>query len=547
MLVLRHGDDGARGPAPETTPFGYLFADVRHCPDAHLQADAAEALAALGTAMAAPGPTPNSVIPAVYTYWGQFIDHDLTANTDTDRPGIALTTPVPQDPDEVIGGLRNLRRPRLDLDSVYGDGPHGADAGFYDGPRMRVGRVAPVGLLPIPPVEDDERDLPRIGTLLADGVITTDSLPEALRDDPFRDTLAYIGDLRNDSNLILAQVHVGYLRFHNRVVESIRAEPARFGVVALDDDTVFDAAQRLVRRQHEWLVLHDYLERMTMPGTVEAVIAERASRYRPLPDGEPWMPLECAAAAFRFGHSMIRDSYDLNRNYGRDSVAKSAIIERLFEYTGRGAVRLQEDHGLSRPSPFGLEATVLPRDMVWEADRLCDPGASPEGRVARRIDTRISMPLAQLPNRGLALDIEPALRGLLRQLPRRNLLRGYVLSLPTGQAAAGELDLPALTAEELRDDEAPNITAALEAGGFVDRTPLWFYVLREAAVQGEGNSLGHVGSRILTETIVGLLLGDPASHLNDVTPWDPSQGVTLPDGRAIRTIRDFLQFTGVPA
>jgi hypothetical protein len=185
--------------------------------------------------------------------------------------------------------------------------------------------------------------------------------------------------------------------------------------------------------------------------------------------------------------------------------------------------------------------------MVWEADRLCDPAAVLEGRVARRIDTRISTPLAQLPNRGLALDIEPAVRVLLRQLPRRNLLRGYVLSLPTGQAAAASLDLPPLAPAELRDDEAKGVTAALDAGGFVDRTPLWFYVLREAAVQGGGDSLGHVGSRILTETIVGLLLGDPASHLNDVTPWDPSQGVTLPDGRPIRTIRDFLQFTGIPA
>jgi hypothetical protein len=48
MLVLRHGDDGARGPVPETTPFGYLFADVRHDPDAHLLPDAAEGLGALG-------------------------------------------------------------------------------------------------------------------------------------------------------------------------------------------------------------------------------------------------------------------------------------------------------------------------------------------------------------------------------------------------------------------------------------------------------------------------------------------------------------------
>jgi hypothetical protein len=549
MRVLRHGDDGPRGADGQTTPFGYLFDELRDRPDAHLAPDAAGHLRELGTAMAAAGPDAprNSTIPAIYTYWGQFIDHDVTAGTDSDRPGIALTTPVPCSPDAVLAGLRNLRRPRLDLDSVYGDGPGGEDAGFYCGPYLRVGRVAQVGLEPIPPVGDDRRDLPRIATLLAEDVIALESLPAELRDDPFRDTLAYVGDLRNDSNLLVAQLHVAYLRFHNRVVDRIRAAPAAFGLADARDDAVFDLAQRLVRRHHQWLVLHDYLKRVTMPGTVELVLAERARHYRPLPGGEPWAPLEFAAAAFRFGHSMIRDSYDLNRNYGLGGATKSAIVERLFQYTGRGAVRLQADHGLSEPSPFGQRAAVLPRDMVWEADRLCDDSGRYEGRLARRIDTRLSMQLAQMPNKGLTVELEPAVRALLRQLPQRNLLRGLVLSLPTGQAVAEALELPALTPEELRDQGNTAIAAALEAGGFVERTPLWFYVLREAEVHADGNSLGHVGSRILAETIVGLLLADPASCLADDPPWDPSRGVTLADGGQIRSIRDFLSFTGIPA
>ena len=88
---------------------------------------------------------------------------------------------------------------------------------------------------------------------------------------------------------------------------------------------------------------------------------------------------------------------------------------------------------------------------------------------------------------------------------------------------------------------------ALAAGGFVKQTPLWFYVLREAEIQGGGNHLGEVGSRLVAETIVGLLKGDPTSYLNADTPWHPCQGVLLHDGRAILTIRDFLQFSGIPA
>jgi hypothetical protein len=46
------------------------------------------------------------------------------------------------------------------------------------------------------------------------------------------------------------------------------------------------------------------------------------------------------------------------------------------------------------------------------------------------------------------------------------------------------------------------------------KTPLWCYILREAQVQTEGASLGVVGSRIIAETIVGLLKKDPNSFLS---------------------------------
>ena len=80
--------------------------------------------------------------------------------------------------------------------------------------------------------------------------------------------------------------------------------------------------------------------------------------------------------------------------------------------------------------------------MVWEADRLCDESGSHPARLARRIDWRISATLGNLANH-LGEGADDDLRRLLRQLPQRNLLRGYVLSLPTGQAAAEALDVDA--------------------------------------------------------------------------------------------------------
>ena len=155
------------------------------------------------------------------------------------------------------------------------------------------------------------------------------------------------------------------------------------------------------------------------------------------------MPLEFAAAAFRFGHSMIRDSYDLNRNRGLGAIIeRAATTELLFQYTGRGAERLPQNRLLSQVLPFDGRSEVLPADMVWEADRLCDESGSHAARRARHIDWRISAPLRNMANR-LGEGADDDLRRLLRQLPQRNLLRGYVLSLPTGQAAANALGVDA--------------------------------------------------------------------------------------------------------
>jgi hypothetical protein len=192
----------------------------------------------------APGEDPlqstgNSTIPPVYTYWGQFIDHDLTANTDRDAEVSNITKAdlAPLDPAFVVKNLKNLRQPTLNLDSVYGDGPtfnpsKPTKAGrMYDGIKLRVGKVAknpdplpdpsnpPIRGVPIPPEGDDLRDLPRIGTLIGEGVVKEEDFSENLRNKPNFRQLAFIADARNDENLIVAQLHIAFLRFHNAVVD----------------------------------------------------------------------------------------------------------------------------------------------------------------------------------------------------------------------------------------------------------------------------------------------------------------------------------------
>ena len=131
-----------------------------------------------------PGQAGNSTIPPVYTYWGQFIDHDITANTDRQNSVTDLTIhpvqPVP--PEQVRQALRNLRQPALNLDSVYADGPGmagGPATGLYDGPALRVGEVAqvnddgsPIRGDHVTPAGDERHDLPRNGTAAVPGSVT---------------------------------------------------------------------------------------------------------------------------------------------------------------------------------------------------------------------------------------------------------------------------------------------------------------------------------------------------------------------------------------
>ncbi len=577
----KQGHHVGKVPADSTTPFDYLLPTLKTKPGSHIPGDSetvAANLKALGEAIIdnAPAPVPGgarvaSTIPAVYTYWGQFIDHDMTANTDRDSATSDITkvplNPVP--PDEVAEKLRNLRRPSLDLDHVYGNGPGlsknehkpdpgPADKGFYDGIRLRVGHNEDnpaIAGVKIPPESDLSRDLPRVGPLLAQGVITEDDLPPGLRNDPGRATRAFIGDTRNDENLIVAQFHLSFLRFHNEVVDAIEADPKAFGVPAsAKPDKVFEAARRLVTHHYQWLVVNDYLKTVCKPSVVDDVLANGPKFYKPLKGGELFMPLEYSVAAFRFGHTMVRGAYDHNRNFGRavppnPNLLNAASFGLLFLFTGNGH-QIEADITKSKRNPFA-GAPTLPFNWVIEWDRFSSKDDPNEAHFARKVDTRLVAPILNMVNEGTDADIQDEedrpVRQLLRSLAKRNLLRGYLLSIPTGQAVADAMGVPRLTAAQIKQNNSPEINAALENGGFMDNTPLWYYVLKEAEVTEDGNRLGELGSRLVVETQLGIMLNDKNSFLNTGSGWDPSKGVKLPGNKEIRTIRDFFAFAKLAA
>jgi hypothetical protein len=91
--------------------------------------------------------------------------------------------------------------------------------------------------------------------------------------------------------------------------------------------------------------------------------------------------------------------------------------------------------------------------------------------------------------------------------------------LPSGQDIAKVLPIPnALTTEDLTDGPDGDL---LQDHGFDKDTPLWYYILREAELQGDGQRLGSVGSWIIAATILGALRADPNSYFSVDPRWEP--------------------------
>ena len=278
--------------------FDFLFPDLQNDP-ANLLKEASpqtrNALVQLGRTMrdgfdVNPPPTSGTdpgnanAIPAAYTYFGQFIDHDITleASSSPDLTSLFAPNLAPLALSTITQVLRNLRTATLDLDSVYGEPAPRDDA---NGHKLKLGKVTVVGNRP--PGKDDFNDLPR----------------EARSTIPEHDRAAMIGDPRNDENLIVSQLQVAFLRAHNRLV---------------DEGHKFQQARRIMRQHYQHLVLHDFLPRVADPAIVNTILQNGNDVYDPAP-GQFFLPLEYTVAAYRFGHTMVRNRYDFNLNFNNSA------------------------------------------------------------------------------------------------------------------------------------------------------------------------------------------------------------------------------------
>ncbi len=470
--ALRPGHDAGPDygpPAPvyaseKSDGFGRMF------PAADYPGPSYPALKALGRSMLEENdpddPAGDSEMPAGYTYFGQFIDHDITLDTTTDL-GHAIHGDYE---------LQNARTPDLDLDSVYGGGP-ARTPHLYSLPYLRVGQAigAENNLLRF--------DLFRTNSSRYEGPAGGQAV-------------ALLGDPRNDENIILSQLHAAFVAFHNRTVDILverefGRERAAFCHLGPHCDTheladslpsdiklkVFQKAKDHVIYYYHRLILDDFLPRLIGPRHTANLL--RHGRDFFFPDGfrdrdgrlrNVFIPVEFAAAAFRYGHSQVREFYTLRHGVRVD---------------------LLTDGRDGNPTAF---QPITPRYLVdWRYYFDIMPERPYGFNLARRIDPELVRSLHHL-------DFSNAVgMGEVNSLAARNLARGKTLHLPCGQEVA-RIVLPVLQARGLLGKAGPDYhgrhgdefwrTFLLPPDDRVRHflgdaeTPLWYYILQEADTFG---------------------------------------------------------------
>ena len=376
----------------------------------------------------------DSHVEAGQPFFGQYLAHDITA----DR------SPLRAHAD--INVLRNVRSPRANLETLYGGGPVGSPYLFDQDDSAKL-------LLGV------DGDLPRN-----------------------QQGIALIGDPRNDVHAFMTGLQLAFIRAHNHLVDRLRAD-------GVPDSDLFEDARLALVWHYQWVILHDFLPILVGDELTNTVLTDGPRFYHP--EGEPFIPVEFADAAYRYGHSQIKADYQLQK--GGPSFA-------VF------------------PDLAGFRTLAPEHSVDWRL--LFDVPGQPSAQRAKPIDGQLPASLIRLPE-----SITGAVEvNAYRSLAARDLQRGQGTGLPSGEAVARALGTTPLTRKELA------------LGDWDSETPLWLYILREAAVQGGGDRLGAVGGRIVAEVLVEIVRQDPESYLSSNPSWRPTLPSHAPGTFKIRDL-----------
>lgn len=427
----------------------------------------------------------NVAIPAAYTYFSQFIDHDLTG----------------QNQNALIKRPTNNRSAVLDLDSIYGT----------DTTDSLIGDL----LSPVDPQFESIYDDDGIHFRIEQTASGADDLPRSLDASGAR-TEPIVSDGRNDENLIVSQIDLAFLKFHNAVADELADD-------GLTGRALFSAAYATVVQHYQWIVMNDFLPRLIAGKDIAGgrayieTLRKSHDRKYTKADVSRGMPAEFSVAAYRMGHSMVRFNYLLNDDLGADG--KPIDERQIFN----SADPIEDLHGHRE---YPADAVIRWHhflDFKNDAPQDGDPDFDVP-QFSMLLDSGLSRGLSMLPNFTFQSPTAPDVPQIEHVLAYRNLVKGTIFQLPSGQTVARYYGLEprsvkvhgktvlANPSNPDSDFQYGDVDAALTAR-FGNDTPLWYYILAEAQDPDgpKGAHLGPLGRRIVSECFIAFIAATPIS------------------------------------
>lgn len=359
-------------------------------------------------------------------------------------------------------------------------------------------------------------------------------------------------------------MHTFWVRYYNKYVDNLIA-------VGTVQSTIHAKARRQTVLTYQYVILTDFLPTIVGKSRLDSVLTISSTAYT---TKLKWyttaclqMPIEFAGAAYRWGHSAVRDDYKINDDPSINPDPIDIVaLNRLPIFAGLPPVPGTDLGGFyPSPSNFGIDWDYfLPKKPEGDVDQN---GFGRFAQFAYKIDLSIAQGLGLLP--AGAAGSGPI------NLAVRNLLRGQQLGLPCGQDVAKAMGFTPLRDDQVMIGEAttlpqnlnPTMSITAVDPSFAGCAPLWTYVLAEAAneafniVDGQvvpdpngiagqkgPNRLGPVGGTIVAETFVGLLKADRNSILYNPT-FRPFCNLKLRNTATCNTfgLREFFDSVQPPA
>ncbi len=444
-------------------------------------------------------PVENPNIPAGFTYLGQLITHDISPIKEQDRANF---------------------KPMLRLKSIYGNGP-AKHQGVYLEDISEMQDLLTDKFIDLNNLNENDLYKKLKGALIRERRVKSWGRDLARKgNDKKGNVEPHMVDDRNDRNYLLSQLTVGIIRFHNAVVAYYAEKNS-----GLNNNKLLEKAQETVIQHYQWIIVHEFLPMLVQDGLVDRLIEDKNNTefrlFEFLPTEKARLMPEFSEAAFRFGHSQVREVYIVPRmniegqNAAQIDENKKNRARIFIDADFNQRMDDQEGNVPDQQDRKDLRGHIFRYNLRIDWRGFFDFGTGVSNELLQyslAIDHKIAHPMFDL--FFLRPDEENPDRE--KNLTKRDLDKGH--GLPSGSV------LHEAYFNKYQDSPAPLSTddiLEIFPGLRIDKIPLGLYLLLEAELREGGNRLGELGSRIVAEQIIWILKADPDSILNQPN-WVPN-------------------------